>query len=120
MNFLIDMNVPSSWADFLTGAGHTAVDWSDEGHPDASDRDVFAWTAERRYILLTADLDGAAALAGPAPGVIILPCDVLTPEALGHAVLAVLHRSSAELAAGAVIAVDADPARSRVLSRKHA
>lgn len=120
MNFLIDMNLPASWADFLTGAGHTAVDWSDEGHPDAPDCDVFAWAAERHYILLTADLDIHAALAGPALAVVILPCDVLTPEALGHAVLAVIHRSSAELAVGAVIAVDADPARSRVLLRKHA
>lgn len=120
MNFLIDMNLPASWADFLTGAGHTAVDWSDEGHPDAPDRDVFVWAAERQYILLTADLDADAVLAGAAPGVIILPCDVLTPEALGHTVLAVIHRSHAELAAGAVIAVDSDPARSRVLLRKHA
>lgn len=120
MNFLIDMNVPASWADFLTGAGHTAVDWSDEGHPDAPDCDVFAWAVERQYVVLTADLDIDAAPAGPAPGVIILPCAVLTPETLGHAVLAVIHRSSAELATGAVIAVDADPARSRVLSRKPA
>lgn len=120
MNFLIDMNLPPSWADFLAGAGHTAVEWSDEGHPDAPDRDVLAWATERHYILFTADLDADAALAGPAPGVIILPCGVLTPEALGHAVLAAIHRSSAELAAGAVIAVDSDPARSRVLSRKHA
>lgn len=120
MNFLIDMNVPPSWADFLTGAGHTAVDWSDEGPPDAPDRDVFAWAAERRYILLTADIESDAALAGAAPSIIILPCDVLTPEALGHAVLAAIHRWSAELAAGVVIAVDEDPTRSRVLSRKHA
>jgi len=118
MNFLIDMNVPPSWADFLTGAGHTAVDWSDEGPPDAPDRDVFGWAAERHYILLTADLASDAVLGASAAGVIILPCDVLTPEALGHAVLAAIHRWSAELAAGVVIAVDADPSRSSVLSRK--
>ena len=60
MNFLIDMNLPASWTDFLTGAGHTAVDWSDEGPPDASDHALLAWAADRDYVILTADLDLAA------------------------------------------------------------
>lgn len=120
MNILVDMNLPASWEDFLTGAGHTAVEWSDEGHPDAPDCDVFAWAAERQYVLLTADLDVRVVCADAAPGIILLPCGVLTPDATGHAVLSAIHQSGADLAAGAVIAVDADPARSRVLSPKHA
>lgn len=118
MNILVDMNLPATWGDFLGGAGHTAVEWSDEGHPDARDRDVFGWAAERQYVLLTADLDVRAVQADQAPGVILLPCGDLTPDALGHAVLAAIHRSGADLATGAVIAVDPDPSLTRVLSPK--
>lgn len=120
MNILVDMNLPASWENFLTGAGHTAVEWSDEGHPDATDRDVFAWAAERQYVLLTADLDVHAVSAEPAAGVILLPpCDVLTPNVLGPAVLAAIHRSSAELATAAVIAVEADAAQASLPRQNH-
>jgi predicted nuclease of predicted toxin-antitoxin system len=112
MNVLVDMNLPSGWADFLTGAGHTAVEWSDEGQPNASDRDVLVWAAARQYVLLTADLD-ASALNGvaPAPGVIVLPCGDLTPAVQGHAVLAVIHKRGADLGTGAVIQVAANEPR---------
>jgi len=112
MNFLVDMNLSASWTDFLTGAGHTAVDWSDEGPPDASDHALLAWAADRDYVILTADL-GLAALPAAAkrPGVMILACGDLTPDALGYAVLAAIHDAGEALAAGDVISVEPDPQR---------
>ena len=118
MNFLIDMGVPPTWADFLAGAGHTAVDWLDEGHPEAPDADVMRWAAANDYLVFTADLDAAALLAMPGPGVVLLGgASDLTPAALGFAVLSAIHAGAAALAAGAVLCVDPDPTRLRILSR---
>ena len=118
MNFLVDMNLSPSWADFLSGAGFTAVHWSDEGAPNASDHELMHWAAERDYIVLTADLDFAAILAateGHRPSVILVRSDILTPDVLGSAVLAAIHQAKDELVAGAIVSVDAERARLRVL-----
>lgn len=118
MNFLVDMNLSPNWADLLTGAGFTAVHWSDEGAPNASDHELMSWAAEREYIVLTADLDFPAILAatkGLRPSVIVVRSDILTPEALGSAVLAAIHKAKNELIAGVIVSVDAQRARMRVL-----
>jgi len=99
MNFLVDMNLSPSWAEFLSGAGFTAVHWSDEGAPNASDHELMHWAAERDYIVLTADLDFAAILAateGHRPSVILVRNDILTPAVLGGAVLAAIHQAKDE------------------------
>jgi predicted nuclease of predicted toxin-antitoxin system len=112
------MNLSPSWVDFLTGAGFTAVHWSDEGAPDASDHVLMQWAAEREYIVLTADLDFAAILAATerqGPSVILVRNAILTPDVLGSAVLAAIHQAKKELATGAIISVDAERARLRIL-----
>lgn len=118
MNFLVDMNLSPSWANFLTASGFTAVHWSDEGPPNASDHELMIWAAERKYIVLTADLDFAAILAATetsSPSVILLRSDNLSPEALGSAVLAAIQKTEEALAAGAIVSVDAERARLRIL-----
>lgn len=118
MNILIDMNLSPNWAEFLTGAGFTAVHWSAEGAPNASDHELMQWAAQRDHIVLTADLDFAAILAATEsnrPSVILVRNDILTPEALGNAVLAVIQQAKDELLAGAIVSVDAERARIRVL-----
>ena len=118
MNFLVDMNLSPSWADFLAEAGFTAVHWSKQGRPTASDREIMRWAAERDLVVLTADLDFSAILAATErrrPSVILLRNDILTPLALGSAVLAAINKAKDELVAGAIISLDAERARLRVL-----
>ena len=118
MNILVDMNLSPNWADFLTGAGFTAVHWSAKGAPTASDHELMQWAAQRDYIVLTADLDFAAILAATEsnrPSVILVRNDILTPHALGNAVLAAIQQAKDELIAGAIVSVDAERARLRVL-----
>jgi predicted nuclease of predicted toxin-antitoxin system len=118
MNFLIDMNLSPAWADFLGGAGYKAVHWSNEGAPDASDRELMDWAAENGFMIVTADLDFAAILAATrrqSPSVILVRSGSLTPETVGSAVLAAIRQARAELLAGAIISVDAEKARIRVL-----
>jgi predicted nuclease of predicted toxin-antitoxin system len=118
MNFLVDMNLSPSWADFLAEAGFTAIHWSKQGPPTASDREIMRWAAERDFVVLTADLDFSAILAATdrrRPSVILLRNDILTPLALGSAVLAAINKAKDELVAGAIISLDAERARLRVL-----
>jgi predicted nuclease of predicted toxin-antitoxin system len=118
MNILVDMNLSPTWTDFLTGAGFSAVHWSMVGAPDATDRALAVWAAERGYVVLTADLGFAALLAATGsrrPSVITIRSDLLTPESVGSAVLEAIHKAKEELADGAIISVDADRARGRVL-----
>jgi predicted nuclease of predicted toxin-antitoxin system len=118
MNFLIDMNLSPCWADFLNQAGFTAIHWSAVGSPNAPDRELMHWAAQREYIVLTADLDFAAILAATErrrPSVILVRSDILTPDRLGGAVLAAIQKTKEELVAGAIVSVDAERARLRVL-----
>ena len=79
------------------------------------------WAAERDFVVVTADLDFSAILAATdrrRPSVILLRNDILTPLALGSAVLAAINKAKDELVAGAIISLDAERARLRVLPLK--
>jgi predicted nuclease of predicted toxin-antitoxin system len=118
MNFLVDMNLSPRWAEFLIKAGFAAVHWSSAGAVDASDRVLMRWAAERDYVVLTADLDFPAILAATEqnrPSVILVRGDILKPETLGNAVLAAVQQAKDELIAGAIVSVDAERARLRIL-----
>jgi predicted nuclease of predicted toxin-antitoxin system len=118
MKILVDMNLSPGWVSFLTGAGIEAVHWSEVGSGNAPDSDLMQWAAERGYIVLTADLDFGAILAASqriGPSVIQVRNDILTPRAIGGAVVAAIQQSRQELLDGALVSVDAARARLRIL-----
>jgi predicted nuclease of predicted toxin-antitoxin system len=112
------MNLSPSWVELLTRAGEEAVHWSRVGAANASDRELMQWAAEHGYVVLTADLDFAAILAATGrhrPSVVQLRSDLLTPDAVGTVVLSAFDQLRSELAAGAIISIDAARARIRLL-----
>ncbi len=118
MKVLVDMNLSPGWANFLAEAGFEAVHWSDVGEGNAPDSELMQWAVEHGYIVLTADLDFGAILAatqGRGPSVVQVRSDILTPRAIGGAVLAAIRQSQQELLEGALISVDAARARLRIL-----
>jgi predicted nuclease of predicted toxin-antitoxin system len=121
MRLLVDMNLSPEWVTFLKKAGFEAVHWSDVGSPNAPDVELMTWAAERNYVVLTADLDFGAILAatrGARPSVLQIRSDVLTPRAIGDAVIGALRQSEQELIDGALASVDAARARFRILPLK--
>jgi predicted nuclease of predicted toxin-antitoxin system len=83
-----------------------------------SDVEVMRLAAAHNHIVLTADLDFGAILAATQrrrPSVIQIRADVLTPAAVGAAVLSAIRQMPEELAEGAIISLDAARARLRVL-----
>ena len=118
MKFLVDMNLSPGWVAFLTEAGFDSVHWSEVGANTASDVELMEWAASREYVVLTNDLDFGAILSslkGVKPSVVQIRSEVLTPDAIGPAVLAAVRQANRELIAGAMISVDASRARVRIL-----
>ena len=77
---------------------------------------AFAKTNE--YIVLTHDLDFSAILAathGKKPSVMQIRADSVSPDAIGGAVVGALRQMRAELEEGALVTVDPNRTRSRVL-----
>jgi predicted nuclease of predicted toxin-antitoxin system len=118
MRFVVDMNLSPAWVAFLRQAGFEAVHWSEVGRSDASDRELMLWADENGHIVITSDLDFSAILAATQrrrPSVLQIRSDVLTPQAIGGMVLHAIEQTREELAAGALISIEPQRARLRIL-----
>jgi predicted nuclease of predicted toxin-antitoxin system len=118
MKLLVAMNLSPGWIDLLVKAGFQAVHWSSIGRGDEADAELMRWAADHGHIVLTADLDFGAILAATQrrqPSVIQLRADVPTPAAAGGAVLSAIRQAHHELERGAILSVDTQRTRLRVL-----
>jgi len=118
MKFLIDMNLSPEWAEVLEGAGLGAVHWSKVGAANASDQEILAWAQSNGYVVFTHDLDFGAILAatkGRFPSVLQVRAQDVSPSHLGALVLSVVRQFQEKLREGALISIDPDRSRVRVL-----
>ena len=118
MKFLVDMNLSPRWIELLTNAGVPAVHWSTVGANNAPDAQIMAYATANDYVVLTNDLDFSAILAathGEKPSVVQIRADDLRPEAIGTLVVAALKQMEAELEEGALLTVDPNRTRLRLL-----
>lgn len=118
MKLLVDMNLSPRWVPFLREAGWEAVHWSNMGTADASDSEIMAFAVTNDYVVLTNDLDFAAILASShkeKPSVVQIRADDLAPDTIGGQIIAALRHLHEELQAGALLTIEADRTRLRVL-----
>lgn len=118
MRIVVDMNLSPNWIGFLRRAGHEASHWSEVGKADATDREIMQWADANGHIVLTSDLDFSAILAATGrkgPSVLQIRSDLLTTDAIGDAVLAAIEATRQELADGALVSIDANRVRARIL-----
>ena len=118
MKLLVDMNLSPRWVPFLSDAAHKAVHWSTVGKADATDSEIMAFAAANDYVVLTNDLDFAATLASThhkKPSVVQIRAEDLDPNVIGTQIVAALQRAQKELEAGALLTIEADRTRLRVL-----
>ena len=76
------------------------------------------WAAARHYVVFTHDLDFGAMLAlthDIGPSVLQVRAGNVLPDHLESAVIAALNQHEADLASGALVVVDANRSRVRVL-----
>ena len=118
MKLLLDMNLSPKWVDLLHKEGWETSHWSQIGGANASDAEIVAYAASSDFVIITHDLDFGAILAvthGSKPSVIQVRVGDLTVEGIGRRLLATLRYLQSELERGALITVEADRIRLRLL-----
>jgi predicted nuclease of predicted toxin-antitoxin system len=118
MKILLDMNLTPRWVQFLQAAGFEVCHWSQVGRANAPDEEIMAYAARLDFVVLTHDLDFSAILAatkGKKPSVVQVRAQNITPEAVGINIIATLQGTTVELEAGALLTIDADRTRMRLL-----
>lgn len=118
MKILLDMNLSPDWVKVLEGAGWEAIHWSTVGDTRASDEVIMAWARENGHIVFTHDLDFGVLLAltrAESPSVIQVRTQDVFPEILGERLVRVLREYEIVLEKGALVTVDEEKERVRVL-----
>lgn len=115
---LVDMNLSADWVDYLRGQGFAAVHWSAVGPANALDEDIMDWAEANRHVVFTNDLGFARRLArskATAPSVLQVRGFALMPVDIGPEVVAALGLYQHELVAGALVTVEQNRSRVRLL-----
>jgi predicted nuclease of predicted toxin-antitoxin system len=118
MKLLLDMNLTPRWVRYLEAAGFEALHWSTVGLSNAPDEEIMAYAAGHGMVVLTHDLDFSAILAatkGKKPSVVQLRAHNISPEAIAPHVVAALRHTVDELELGALLTIDPDRTRIRLL-----
>jgi predicted nuclease of predicted toxin-antitoxin system len=118
MKLLVDMNLSPRWIRLLSDSGFEAAHWSVIGPANAPDTEIMAFAAANEYVVLTHDLDFGSILAathGEKPSVVQIRADNISPDRIGTKVAAALRQLGSELEAGALLIVDTNRTRVRLL-----
>jgi predicted nuclease of predicted toxin-antitoxin system len=119
MKLLFDMNLSPLWVEAVNTHGrHSALHWSDIGALNALDTQIMDFARSEACVVMTCDLDFGAILAATraqSPSVVQIRANDVRPSAIADALLRALDQFEAELRAGALITVEPERARVRLL-----
>jgi predicted nuclease of predicted toxin-antitoxin system len=118
VKILIDMNLTPAWVEFFTAHDIESVHWSDIGNPKALDPEIMTYARENRLVVFTHDLDFGNILAvtnARGPSVVQARVEDPIPSAIGAHVLTTIRENRAHLERGALISIDPDRRRVRIL-----
>ncbi len=122
MKLLVDRYLSPRWIGLLNDSGVQTVHWSLVGRTDAPDSEIMAYARANDYVVLTHDLDFGAILAathGEMPSVVQIRAEDVSPDVIGGKVVAALRQMESELQAGALLTVDPNRTRMRLLPLLH-
>ena len=95
-----------------------AIHWSSIGLASAPDVEIFEWARANKYVVFTHDLDFGAILAATkanAPSVIQIRTADPSPAHAERIVISAIRQYEGHLKRGALISVDENKARVRIL-----
>ncbi len=121
MKLLLDACMPFDWLAFLNDRGHQCVAWLKIGPPNAPDTTIMRYAEEHDMVVLTHDLDFGTLLAfskTTQPSVIQFRAPDIRPNAIGTMALQALTIHESILYKGALITVETERVRSRILPIK--
>lgn len=112
------MNLSPRWVGTLGAAGLSSVHWSSVGAANAPDTEIMDYALRNNMVVLTHDLDFGAILAathGSKPSVVQIRAEDVSPDAIGAKIIAALRQMASELEDGALLTVDPNRTRARLL-----
>jgi predicted nuclease of predicted toxin-antitoxin system len=118
MRILIDMNLSPEWVNEFRLYDINAIHWSDIGDIGAPDVEIMDWARKNEYIVFTHDLDFGTVLAltkAESPSVIQVRTQNVTVAHLSKMVISSLKNYEDLLLKGALIVLDEDKKRIRIL-----
>ena len=118
MKLLLDMNVPYRYSSLLLSKGFDSIKWSDIGSPDAEDIEIMSYARDNDLIVLTYDLDFSAILStshDSKPSVIQVRVSGKYINKAVDLIEAALIKYKTDLENGAIISIDINRARVRLL-----
>jgi predicted nuclease of predicted toxin-antitoxin system len=118
MKILIDMNLSPDWVQEFKLYKIEAVHWSAVGRFDAPDSVIMDWARKNDHVVFTHDLDFGTALAltkAEKPSVIQVRTQNVTVSHLSKIVIPTLKNYEELLEKGALIVLDDDKKRIRIL-----
>jgi predicted nuclease of predicted toxin-antitoxin system len=121
MKILIDMNLSPSWVEFFRLSGIESVHWSSIGKRNAEDYDIMIYAKSNNYTIFTHDLDFGTILAVSnfdKPSVIQIRAQNIMPSNIGNTILKALNQFEDMLNKGALIIIENNRNRARILPLK--
>jgi predicted nuclease of predicted toxin-antitoxin system len=118
VKLLVDMKLSPRWVGMLSEASIEAAHWSKLGAHNAPDSEIMAFAAVNNYIVLTHDLDFSAILAatqGEKPSVVQIRAEDVSPDVISKQVIVALRQMATELEDGALLTIEPNRTRLRVL-----
>lgn len=118
MKTLVDMCLTPRWIEVFRRVEMSATHWSSIGRANTRDIEIMRFAADHEYVVLTHDLDFGAILAvtkGGRPSVVQLRAQDINPDVIGLRVISALRQAESELEAGALLTIDTDRMRLRLL-----
>jgi len=118
MKILIDMNLSPRWVEVFSENNIEAVHWSSIGSSNATDSEIMTYAKANEYAVFTHDLDFGAILAvtnNDKPSVIQIRTGDVAPSITAKLVLNALRTAVEEIEMGALITIDLNKTRIRIL-----
>lgn len=118
MKILLDMNLSPDWVIVLKQGGWETIHWAEVGDIRAPDHVIMNWAQVNGYIVFTHDLDFGILLAttqAKGPSVIQIRTQDVFPQTLGEKMVQIFRQYEGILEKGALITVDEDKLRVRIL-----
>ena len=112
------MNLSPAFIELFDEKGIDAHHWLEFGDPRTSDADILDFAKKNNFIILTHDLDFGSILAAGksnAPSVLQLRTQNILPAKVIQLLLKALEDFASELNRGALITIDKNNARARIL-----
>jgi len=118
VKILIDMNLTPAWVEFFSANQIESVHWSSVGNPRAVDPEIMDFARANAFVVFTHDLDFGNILAvthARGPSVIQARVEDPVPDTIGKAVVGAIIEHAAQLDRGALVTLDPERLRTRIL-----